>query len=47
LPNITNVYYGRDVGYLIERIALDEATEAVSATNIRMLGATAVSVEPA
>jgi hypothetical protein len=37
LPNITNVFYGRDVGYAIERIVLDEATEAKSATNVRML----------
>ncbi len=37
LPNITNVFYGRDVGYAVERIVLDEATEAVSATVIRSL----------
>lgn len=37
LPNITNVFYGRDVGYNVERIVLDEATEAISATNIRRL----------
>jgi cytidyltransferase-like protein len=37
LPNITNVFYGRDVGYAVERIVLDEATEGVSATNIRRL----------
>ena len=35
LPNITNVMYGRDVGYKIEKIELDAATEAVSATAIR------------
>ena len=35
LPNITNVFYGRDVGYTIERIVLDEATEAISATKVR------------
>ncbi|PWT77685.1 MAG: adenylylsulfate kinase, partial [Acidobacteria bacterium] len=39
LPNITNVFYGRDVGYSIERIILDETTEAVSATQIRNLTA--------
>ncbi len=39
LPNITNVFYGRDVGYAVERIVLDEATEAVSATVIRGLNA--------
>jgi hypothetical protein len=35
LPNITHVFYGRDVGYSIERIELDEALEAISATAIR------------
>src|ERR1700684_4146474 len=35
LPNITNVFYGRDVGYSVERIILDEATEGISATQIR------------
>lgn len=35
LPNITNIIYGRDVGYKIERIDLDEATQAISATKIR------------
>jgi cytidyltransferase-like protein len=39
LPNITNVFYGRDVGYTIERIVLDEATEAISATKMRELSA--------
>jgi adenylylsulfate kinase len=29
LPNITNVSYGRDVGYTVERILLDEETEAI------------------
>lgn len=37
LPNITNVYYGRDVGYSVERITLDEATEEISATKLRLL----------
>jgi adenylylsulfate kinase len=37
LPNITNVYYGRDVGYAVERIVLDDETEAISATNMRAL----------
>ena len=31
LPNITNVFYGRDVGYRVDRIVLDEATEQISA----------------
>ena len=35
LPNITNVFYGRDVGYVVERLVLDETTEAISATKIR------------
>jgi cytidyltransferase-like protein len=37
LPNITNVFYGRDVGYNIERIVLDNASELISATQIRNL----------
>jgi cytidyltransferase-like protein len=35
LPNITHVFYGRDVGYVVERIVLDEATEAISASETR------------
>lgn len=35
LPNITGVYYGRDVGYKVEKINLDAATESISATEIR------------
>ena len=35
MPNVTNVFYGRDVGYLIERLTLDETTEQISATKIR------------
>ena len=35
MPNVTNVFYGRDVGYSVERLMLDEATEQISATNIR------------
>ena len=38
LPNITDVFYGRDVGYNVERILLDEATEAISGTKVRALG---------
>ena len=37
LPNITNVFYGRDVGYTVERIELDETTETISATTLRAL----------
>jgi hypothetical protein len=29
------VLYGRDVGYVVERIILDDATEAISATETR------------
>lgn len=35
LPNITNVFYGRSVGYTVERIELDAAVEAISATETR------------
>jgi cytidyltransferase-like protein len=35
VPNISNVFYGRDVGYVVERLVLDEATERISASNIR------------
>lgn len=35
VPNITGVYYGRDVGYKVEQIKLDEQTENISATKIR------------
>jgi adenylylsulfate kinase len=34
-PNITGVYYGRDVGYKVEKIDLDPQTESISATQIR------------
>jgi nicotinamide mononucleotide adenylyltransferase len=35
LPNISHVFYGRDVGYVVERIELDQVVEAISATAIR------------
>ena len=35
LPNISHIFYGRDVGYQIERIELDETLEQVSATEAR------------
>jgi hypothetical protein len=35
LPNITNVFYGRDVGYVVERIDLDTSLQAISATSLR------------
>ena len=35
MPNITHVFYGRDVGYEIVRIDLDPALQAISATELR------------
>jgi hypothetical protein len=35
VPNISTIYYGRDVGYTIERIELDSEVEKISATRIR------------
>ena len=35
VPNITNVCYGRGVGYKIEEIALSEKIQKISATKIR------------
>jgi adenylylsulfate kinase len=35
LPNITNIIYGRDVGYKIEQIGLPAEIEAISATQKR------------
>lgn len=35
LPNINHIFYGRDVGYAVERIEMDAAVEAISATEIR------------
>ena len=37
VPNITHVFYGRDVGYVVERIVLDDKIEAISATQLRRL----------
>ena len=37
LPNITHVFYGRDVGYAVERIDLDAGLQAISATQQREL----------
>jgi hypothetical protein len=31
------VFYGRDVGYVVERLDLGASLEAVSATNMRQL----------
>lgn len=35
LPNITAVFYGRDVGYAVERIDLDASIQTISATDLR------------
>ena len=35
VPNITNITYGRKVGYSIEQEHFDKETESISATNIR------------
>tara|TARA_B100001287_G_C22679450_1_gene529533 strand:- start:353 stop:1288 length:936 start_codon:yes stop_codon:yes gene_type:complete len=35
LPNITNIIYGRDVGYKVEKISLGEDIEKISATKVR------------
>jgi len=35
VPNVTNITYGRDVGYKIEQEVFDAATHAISATDIR------------
>ena len=35
VPNITNITYGRDVGYQIEQEVFDEITHSISATKIR------------
>ena len=35
VPNITNICYGRKVGYKMEEIVLDEKTQQISATKIR------------
>lgn len=35
VPNVVNITYGRDVGYKIEQESFDDATHAISATEIR------------
>ena len=35
VPNITNICYGRGVGYKIEELVLPEAIQKISATEIR------------
>jgi cytidyltransferase-like protein len=44
LPNITDVFYGRKVGYNVERIVLDEATELISSTKMHRLTAAPNSI---
>lgn len=40
MPNVTNIFYGRDVGYAIEHLDLGADVHAISATNVRALLAT-------
>ena len=35
VPNITNISYGRGVGYKIEEVVLPEKIQRISATKIR------------
>lgn len=35
LPNISGIFYGRDVGYIIEKIDLDDKLSLISGTEIR------------
>jgi nicotinamide mononucleotide adenylyltransferase len=35
VPNVSHVFYGRDVGYVVERINLDSDLEKISATEQR------------
>ena len=35
VPNITNISYGRGVGYVIEEVVLPESIQKISATKIR------------
>ena len=35
VPNITNICYGRGVGYKIEEVVLDKEVQEISATKIR------------
>ena len=45
LPNVTHVFYGRDVGYAVERIDLPADIERISATALRA-GMAAVASPP-
>lgn len=46
-PNITNIFYGRDVGYRVERIDLPSHIEAISATDFRRRVAQGFTAKPA
>jgi hypothetical protein len=35
VPNITAIFFGRNVGYIVERIDLDERLQSISGTQIR------------
>lgn len=35
VPNVSHVFYGRDVGYVVQRIELDANVEAISGTDCR------------
>tara|TARA_B100000902_G_C27254641_1_gene887154 strand:- start:577 stop:1509 length:933 start_codon:yes stop_codon:yes gene_type:complete len=35
LPNVTNIIYGRDVGYKVEKVSLGSDVEKISATKVR------------
>jgi hypothetical protein len=46
LPNTTDVLYGRDVGYRIERVSLGREVESISATELRAVLRGAGAREP-
>ena len=35
VPNISHVFYGRDVGYKVEQLTMEEGLEGISATSVR------------
>jgi adenylylsulfate kinase len=37
VPNVSAIYFGRDVGYAIERIDIDKQLQAISGTKLRTL----------
>ncbi|MCC8977392.1 adenylyl-sulfate kinase [Bradyrhizobium acaciae] len=47
VPNITSVMYGRDVGYTIERLDLDQSVHQISATSIRAAEVRTFAIGPA